>query len=103
MNCKKGDLAIVIRPGLKSNNVGRVVECVTFFPAYQSSDMKAPLDSWGVRGRLVLPYTNEGHRWCNERGFDAVIDAGRLRPIRDNDGEDEMLRIAGKPREVETL
>lgn len=25
----------------------------------------------------------------------------RLRPIRDNDGEDEMLRIVGRPEAVE--
>jgi hypothetical protein len=102
MNCKKGDLAIVIRPGFRANNVGRVVECVTFFPAYQGQGMDVPLDSWGVRGRLVLPYTDEQHEWCRARGFDAVINDGRLRPIRDSDGEDEMLRITGRPREVET-
>ena len=89
MNCKPGDLAIHIGGvlGAKSRNAGKIVRCVRLI---------GEVPGWS------------GNRWEIEGGpiFGALgsiahhADDAYLRPIRDNPGEDEMLRIAGKPHEV---
>jgi hypothetical protein len=91
MNCKQGDLAIVVKS--EAGNEGKIVRCVRLIGERdligRSGDVlrgavweiDVPLPDWG--GRL----------------FPTVSD-DQLRPIRDNDGEDEILRIAGKPQKV---
>jgi hypothetical protein len=86
MNCKQGDLAIIVE-GLQAGNI---VRCVSRYDGPWAGVPYAP--GWIVDRHLI----NRCGRFQN-----AVGDCA-LRPIRDNDGEDEMLRIAGKPREVET-
>jgi hypothetical protein len=90
MNCRPGDLAIVVGGTHSSDVVGRIVRCVRWQPW-------RGVDAWIVEPRLREDRV-EGHETIVG---DWVRDVC-LRPIRDNDGEDEMLRIAGKPREVET-
>lgn len=89
MNCKQGDLAIHVGgySGIKSRNAGKIVRCVRFLgevPRWQGL-------RWEIEGGLI--YSVGGKRVNH-------ADDKYLRPIRDNPGEDEMLRIAGKPHEV---
>lgn len=87
MNCKKGDLAIVVRS--VAGNEGKIVRCVEFLGdslfvggktyAAWSIDRKLP----GILGGMI------------DRAPDAW-----LRPIRDNDQEDETLTWAGKPEKA---
>lgn len=91
MNCKPGDLAVIVRCRAQEN-LGRYVSVV---------DAGALPGSWLVRsagGPLM------GAPLGNQRFFTPCAELNAwdsdLRPIRDNDGEDEILRIAGLPQEV---
>jgi hypothetical protein len=97
MNCKLDDLAFVVRS--KYGNEMKVVRCVVFLPNYQGRGPIKPLDCWGVDGMLNMPsYTEEDIAWCRSSGFDYVLPDSVLRPIRDTDGQDEILRTAGLPK-----
>ena len=76
MNCKPGDMAIVVRSERRQH--GKIVECISLFvhPLWPGEPC------WRVRPALELG------AWCHDF---------QLRPIRDSDGEDEILRIAGLP------
>jgi hypothetical protein len=83
LNCKKGDLAVIVRS--EAGNEGCVVQCVALLPP-------------GAEGWASL-----GPRWLIDRPImsskgpiHSVADA-RLRPLRDGDGEDEVLRLVGRP------
>ena len=87
MNCKQGDLAIVIRSA--AGNEGKIIRCVR---------MVMEDGGWGY-----------GPRWVTDppvRGtglpVQAVLDSC-LRPIRGTEGQDEMLRIAGVPVTLEPV
>jgi hypothetical protein len=95
MNCKLGDLAIVVwAPAGASIAAGSLVKAVELLHGDiclyigDTGSTYSASDAWRVeyRGSLESPY---GRPW-------AVPDS-RLRPIRDQPGEDEILRIAGKP------
>jgi len=93
MNCKKGDLAIVVRS--KYGNEGRIVQCLRLatkedFDAYEVGYNSEP--TW----LLDIPIN------CSFSTAPLIKDI-KLRPIRDNDGQDEMLRIAGLPKTLETV
>ena len=93
MNCKPGDLAIRIRSYSDSYiPVGAIIQCISLIPgtAIMEGTLSDSLASnvWNVE-------------W---NGKSAAVDGVRLgipdahlRPIRDQPGEDEMLRIAGLP------
>lgn len=102
MNCKPGDLAVIVRDKDFPQNVGAFVEVLR---AMNSNDIRN-FPECGPCEWVVKPLTPI---W----GFDSDDDSSAvrdtnettgddfsLRPIRDSDGEDEMLRIAGKPQEV---
>lgn len=98
MNCKPGDLAIIVRS--ESGNHGCIVECITFYANAKFMGHRDHVNCWGVRGAL----RNPDRSWPAIReGVDGVIPDAWLRPLRDSDGEDEMLRIAGKPITHEVL
>lgn len=89
LNCKQGDLAIVVKS--TAGNEGKIVRCVGLHDS-ETHD----LDGW--------PTYNSGPRWIIDRPLSGAI--GRLiytcpdrflRPIRDSDGEDEVLRLVGLP------
>ena len=89
MNCKPGDLAVIVRSF--AGNEGKIVRCIE---VVQSHDFS---------GLSVLG----GPRWLIDRpvplllcGFTRTVADAALRPIRPNDGEDETLTWAGKPNEV---
>ena len=95
MNCKKGDLAIITRKApLEPRSLGAIVEIVR-----RGLDMKFPQleglhPSWEVQSKTPLVM----HNGVVSQYF--IVPDAFLRPIRDSDGEDEMLCIAGKPEKV---
>lgn len=74
MNCKQGDLVVCVS-GVIAEVIGRIFtvtsRCENFWR------------------------TNPTQR--DRQGFIVIFNDETLRPIRDNDGEDEMLRTAGEP------
>lgn len=115
MNCKPGDLAYVTAGAQTPGLAGRfvvVIEPTVVGDQYQTMDGQAVLEvkahhlssgqSWNCRAassHASLPWrTKEGVSEFVVRAINDEV----LRPIRGNDGEDEILRIAGKPvKEVE--
>jgi hypothetical protein len=104
MNCKPGDLAKIVGGSRLNGRMVYVDSAVLrdeILPSgYRASD--GAVGHWlceflggPVDGPLDIPGCRLVHRWW-------PIDDRYLRPIRDNDGEDETLSWAGKPREVET-
>ena len=90
VNCEQGDLAVIVRS--LSGNDGVLVTCLASsvrLCAYPDGDRRVLV--WRV-DRQLMDYM--GH-------FDNYVPDDQLRPIRDSDGADEMLRIAGRPRELE--
>lgn len=88
--CKVGDIAVITNADNK-NNIGKFVTCEKYLGhiPVQGKYGSRVREAWHVSGNATT--------W-NGAGFLAVPDEW-LKPIRDNDGEDEMLRIAGKPAE----
>lgn len=82
MNCKPGDLAIVVRSAAGHEGViCRVIRFVGELPEWTGNDRwETDHKHSGLFGGI----TNTFQDRC-------------LRPLRDQPGEDEMLRIAGKP------
>ena len=80
MNCKQGDLAVIVRSF--SGNEGKIVRCV-----------RLVMDTWGW---------GYGARWVTEppviAHFGLVVPPldACMRPLRDSDGEDEVLRLVPK-------
>jgi hypothetical protein len=83
MNCKQGDLAIVIGARSFKHQIGRVVTCVRHVP------YGFRLGMWKAVDYDVWIVSDSREEWLHS-------DA-RLRPIRDNDGEDETLQWAPVP------
>lgn len=83
LNCKKDDLAVIVRS--IAGNEGKIVRCVAMAGAWEALDGSGA--RWitdppmrGLLGEPAYPVAD-----CN------------LRPLRDNDGEDEVLRLVGRP------
>ncbi len=91
MRCKQGDIAMIVYSKYSPECLGDIVRCVRFEPGPDG------LPAWRIdrklhNGKQVGPSLKvEGDWWGDET----------LRPIRGRLGEDEMLRIAGKPVTVE--
>lgn len=82
LNCKQGDLAVIVRSF--AGNEGKVVQCL----------------------QLVLgeKHAFPGPRWLIDRpvphstmGSTLTVADCALRPLRDSDGEDEVLGLVGRP------
>lgn len=91
MNCRPGDLAVIASTAGRIGVQRRIIEALLGMPV-----------------RVVTPYSLEGEpAWKIEREISVLIGTvpaaivgiadAVLRPLRDGEGEDEMLRIAGKP------
>lgn len=87
MNCKQGDLAVVVRSRVDPSFIGVIVRCLRHVvrPGASTGEM---CDGW-----VTEPSVG---------GFESTADHC-LRPIRDNDGEDETLTWVGKPKEAPAL
>jgi hypothetical protein len=100
-NCKAGDLAVFIKS--YAGNEGKIVTCLRI-----ATTQKLITDKYTFF---------DGPVWVLDQEVNiADIDTGEiidklpygldsyLRPIRDTEGEDEMLSIAGKPvKEIEKV
>lgn len=85
MNCKPGDLAVIVRSLDSPEAIGSLVKCVSFL-----SGLRNP--SWQLDRKVADDKLRDGKLIRGDWFADKC-----LRPIRDQDGEDEMIRIAGKP------
>lgn len=86
MNCKPGDLAVVVRAEIPQDMVlvGRVTRVTS---------------SYQYQGEWVWKY--KGRRLYDSDGSEILGLADRhLRPLRDSDDPDETLTWAGKPADV---
>ena len=94
LNCKKGDLAIIVRSQL--GNAGRVVTCLRIaLPENLLETFGSTMEKHELIWRIDTPM-----KWSNwTRGVVEVpfMADEVLRPLRDSEGEDEMLRLVGKP------
>lgn len=78
MNCKEGDLAIIVGYHVRHDFLGKVVRCIKL-----DFHKRLQVHFWHVD--VEFP-----------EGFFGVADM-HLRPIRDNDGKDETLQWAPVP------
>lgn len=102
LRCRPGDLAIVtgkcVTPGLRGRFV--IVERLTYGgeiieDAQSDFDRPTWLCRAAVNGAKLPRHTGSGA----VAEFDQrIIADALLTPIRDNEGDDEMLRLAGRPR-----
>lgn len=92
MNCRKGDIAIVVKS--YAGNEGKILTCLRL----ATEDEVSKLNLNPLRGHywvtdVLINYTDgsKGHLCadCN------------LKPLRDSDGEDEILTKVGKPNQSE--
>lgn len=84
MNCKQGDLAVIVN----GRSAGSIRVCVERYDGPWQESEYCP--GW----RLDRPIVgSDGRLWF----FRADM---HMRPIRDNDGDDESLTWAGKPEVV---
>lgn len=78
LNCRKGDLAVVVNAAYAKELIGSIVTCARFN------------DSFGWPGWEISPVL--GRYWlCHDRN---------LRPLRNQPGQDETLTWADVPSEV---
>ena len=91
MNCKPGDLAIVVYANIWPRHLGLIVDVIRRCPAgYVFVTFDGRLQKTRTDSCFVV--RNGSKEWLQHDSS--------LRPIRDQPGEDEMLRIAGKPEKV---
>jgi hypothetical protein len=91
MNCTQGDLAVIVRSW--AGNEGKIVRCIELvglLPASSPGGRARVVPIWRVDRALMA--------WDGTCDYEAADD--QLRPIRDNDGEDEILTLVGKPEKV---
>lgn len=91
MNCKQGDLAIIVKS--YAGNEGKVVRCVEAvgMELWDMPDGTSELAFTWRMDRALRSFTGRLH--------DLVRDE-HLRPIRPDEGDDETLSWAGKPEKV---
>ena len=90
MNCKQGDLAVIVRS--TCGNEGVIVQCLELVTDHVLWHGKTPVKHatcWRVD--RTLP-----HHFPGLIPTDVVPD-DQLRPIRDSDCQDEILRLVGLP------
>lgn len=86
MKFKSGDLAIIVKTHpTHAQHLGRIVELTRLSRS----------DTAGTPGWETIPQLRSTY------GREIICGEGALLPIRDQPGEDEMLRIAGKPGKVD--
>lgn len=92
MNCKQGDLAIIVKS--RAGNEGKIVTCLRYAT-------KAEKREHLFVNKQMGPVWVIDRELPNVYGSSHLVYDSTLRPIRDQDGEDEMIRIAGKPLKQE--
>jgi hypothetical protein len=92
MNCKQGDMARIIRS--EAGNRDKIVQCVR---AVGPKNVLWPDDRFTVE--FMWEIDRELPRMDGR--MTKMLPDSVLRPIRDQPGQDEMLRIAGLPMGIE--
>lgn len=107
MNCKPGDLAYIVAGGQYHGHFVTVLYGVTgdhTLPDGQEGGLFGCSFAWvceKASGHFVAPTRSRaGNVGKLRKTKFAAIQDRHLRPIRDQDGEDETLTWAGKPSEV---
>lgn len=90
MNCKPGDLAVIVQSIHGQHGALISVE--------KDSGRRDNGQHWWLCKALQTIRCSNG-KFIHAGDFGYAADAN-IRPLRDSDGEDEMLRIVGKPQEV---
>ena len=90
MNCKQGDLAVVVRSF--AGQEGKIVRCVKYVGPINFDGAPAFPDCWRVDPPLYVAADGRKAQW--------VADSC-MRPIRDSKGDDETLAWAGAKRAPE--
>ena len=93
LNCKIGDTAFIVRPWIPDRDIGRPVEVIRRGAYGEVVSMRNGGDSRCVG-------VGDTSAWlCDAQGlgFPCFIADECLLPIRDSAGEDESLRLVGKP------
>jgi hypothetical protein len=87
MNCRPGDLAMIVGSRLAANN-GRIVRVLRYMGDVKFTSGKVYPDCWLLEGRLAERCTRS-----EALGGDAIQPDRLLRPIRDpgDDAQDESL------------
>ena len=89
MNCKQGDLAVIVRS--LAGNEGKIVRCVQLL-----GQQCAVIDP--RRGIELFTMWQVEPSISDWRGYQKNSCADEfLRPLRDSEGEDEVLRLVGLP------
>ena len=100
MNCKQGDIAIVV--GGKYN-LGKVVTCIRQVPMIEVQ-LALKCAGMGISFIPDTPYWEVDNQivWKNGSESSQVpyIQDSRLRPLRNDSGEDEMVKLLGKPNDM---
>ena len=97
MNCKQGDIAIIIRS--EAGNLGKIVTCVEFIGNAPNIGL-FNLDNFKNWWKIDTDLTYRDVFFDVPVGAYPYIPDECLRPLRDTDGEDEMITLVGKPQEV---
>lgn len=94
MNCKQGDLAIIVKS--RAGNEGKIVTCLRYATKAEKREHLFVNKQMGPV--WVIDRNLQNANLLGEiNGQSNLVYDATLRPIRDQDGEDEMIRIAGKP------
>ena len=95
MNCKQGDLAVIVRSQL--GNAGRVMTCLCIAtPEELFATFGNTMTRHGSIWRVDVPL--QWKAWFHGQIEVPYMADEVMRPLRDSEGEDEMLRIAGLPQ-----
>jgi hypothetical protein len=87
MNCKQGDLAVIVRSSF--GNEGKIVRCVKLFPKSSFIDLDGQFDAWQLENPFKTPV-----------GLCTHAPDLFLRPIRPSDEPDETLSWCDVPSKV---
>lgn len=107
MRCRVGDLAVIVGAASKreAEDLGKFVQIVGRGSDWSYWD-KETSHYWAVESAsgplwAETPHTFMGIRYPRwDRSMDIEIEDAKLRPIRPDEGTDEMIRIAGRPVET---
>lgn len=99
LNCKPGDLAVIVGPVSTLSLSGRIVQCVRLLEDGELVDgFDWVVDVGGPT--WLIESSGSPMLWGNDLVMRRAFADWRLRPIRDNDGEDETLQWLDVPRKV---
>lgn len=95
MNCKPGDLAVMVISTFLGGSLCNVLRPTQIGDRDSLGCVDLGLDGPGWHVELLAPRWFGGQFYCKFMFYDRY-----LRPIRDQDGDDETLTWAGKPEKV---